>query len=86
MTNEEYRRQMGMDMLGSGSGVSSERPKAAAKSDTPSPAIGPTYMIVGGVVMVQEEDGWRYATAEEIEQITGGVLCMPSGCCEEGDL
>jgi hypothetical protein len=78
--NADYRREMGMDMPTPQRDMASERYSVTTKHHEPKP---PTYMIVGGIVMVEEDDGWRAATAEEYAKIMGGVICMPSGCCEQ---
>jgi hypothetical protein len=36
------------------------------------------YSFIGGVIMVDDGSGPRVATAEEIEQLTGGVMCLGS--------
>lgn len=73
MTNEEIRREMGMNMPLPARDRAAERFSVTTKSNTPK---SPLYMIVGGVVLVQEEDGgYRHATAEEYAQIMGDVVC-----------
>lgn len=34
------------------------------------------FQIVTGIWMVDDGDGWRSPTAEELEEHTGGVICV----------
>lgn len=74
MNNADYRRQMGMDMPTAPRDMASE--VYTVRRIEPEPEKKrPNYKMVMGIVMVEEDDGWRLATAEEIEELTGGVMC-----------
>jgi hypothetical protein len=82
--DSDYRREMGMDMPVPARDYASERYTVTSKSNEPAKRLN--YGFVAGVMMVEDEGGWRPATEAEYKQIMGGVACMPSGCCEEGEL
>jgi hypothetical protein len=78
---DEIRRQLGnmptgsydmADMAFSVRKVEPEKPKQL------------TFRFEMGSILVDDGNGWRMATAEEIEQLTGGLMCWPSN--EEGEL
>lgn len=72
MSNADYRRNMGMDMIPAGRDCAAER--YGAEPSVPK-SKSPLYMIVDGILLVQEEDGsFRSATAEEYAEIMGDVV------------
>jgi hypothetical protein len=70
-SNAEIRRQMGMDMPTDPRDMASETYTITRKSNVGPEKKRPNYMIVAGVVLVEEDNVWRAATAEEIEELTG---------------
>lgn len=74
MKNADYRRQMGMGMPAGPHGVeaSGEIIKTGIYAPKPKQL---NFQIVMGIWMVDDGDGWRSPTAEELEEMTGGVMC-----------
>jgi hypothetical protein len=66
VSNSDIRRQLGAGMPTPARDYATERYSIKHTDHTPKEPKSPLYMIIGVVVMVQEEDGsFRSATAEE---------------------
>lgn len=75
--DSDYRRSMGMDMPVPARDLATERYTVTSKSHVePEKQKALKYSFIGGVIMVDDGSGPRLATAEEIEQLTGGVMCV----------
>jgi hypothetical protein len=73
--NSDIRREMGMDMPTPARDYATERYSIKHTDHTPKEPKPPLYMIVDGILLVQEEDGsFRSATAEEYAEIMGDVV------------
>jgi GH15 family glucan-1,4-alpha-glucosidase len=73
-SNDAIRRQLGAGMPTPARDYATERYSIKHTDHVQEPKP-PLYMIIGGVVMVQEEDGgYRHATAEEYAEIMGDVV------------
>lgn len=74
--NDAVRRELGMGMPTPARDMASERYSITRTSNEPEPEKELRYQFVGGVIMVNDGDGWRLATEEEIQELTGGLMCL----------
>jgi hypothetical protein len=80
---DEINRQLGRGMPLPERDIASERYSIKHTSHVEPPPKKFNIRVVMGIVMIEDEEGWRMATAEEIERLTGGVICWPNN--EEGE-
>jgi hypothetical protein len=73
--NAQYRREMGMDMPRPQRNIESERYSIKHISNVPEVPKRLDVKLIMGIWMVDDGDGWRSPTVEELEQISGGVIC-----------
>lgn len=84
--DSEVKRQLGAGMPIPSRDISSERFSITRTSNVPEEPKKLNIRVVMGIVMVEDDDGeWRLATPEELEQLTGNiVICWSDN--EEGEL
>lgn len=74
--NSDYRREMGMDMPTPARNLADEVYTVTRKSfEEPKPKEL-VFQLVMGIWMVDDGDGWRVPTEEEIRELTGEASCF----------
>lgn len=82
--DSDYRRQMGMDMPIPSRDMATERFSITHKSHVEPEKPKLNFRFLAGNMEVNDGTGWRFATAEEIEDLMGGIASWPDR--EEGEL